>query len=145
MYRAFKGIPKKIRQQAFEALLAGGYATPNDDSVVASPLNRKVTILVHGFNQGWEFPCCPFGAVNLAYGLKAQSCFIKGSYFTTGGLLMPGDGWTEREILSAADSSLQIDPQAVNHFMVANDRGLFDTPAKLARAMGANYHPTTTK
>jgi hypothetical protein len=134
MYACFRNIPKNIRQQAFAAIVNAGYFTDMqwDGSVsCAGTIEGRLA--------------CPMGAVNYVlqeklpehirlgehvFSIKSKGCVIN--------ILMPGYGAVERELLAAA--GIKVDSKEVTNFMVANDRYRFNTPEKLARAMGATYH-----
>jgi hypothetical protein len=135
MYACFKPIPKDIRQQAFEIIVQSGYFAScygyPYQSCIGKIGNRHV---------------CPLGAVNYLFRdkLPQKLKFSIGdspegqyNYTMAVNIFMPGYGKIEQELL--AKVGIIVSKKDADNFMIANDRHRFDTPEKLATAMGAVY------
>lgn len=137
MFRVFRNIPKHIRQQAFDLIVQSGYFT----SYLHSPYEAYAGKINNRH-------VCPLGAVNYLFQDKLpEKIFFsepRDERFNRGvmlsaNILMPGGGWVEQRLLAGV--GITVDKVDADKFMVANDRGRFNTPAKLATAMGAKYEP----
>jgi hypothetical protein len=109
VYACFKKIPRDIRQQAFE--------------VMAANTTYSGRAVVDGLTY------CPWGVVNLV----VQPALVSDDMM----LRVPGP--THETIFIRTSLEVNIFSDDISRFMDDADIGKFNTPEKLARAMGAKY------
>lgn len=133
MYRVFRKIPAHMRQLAFDRLLAGGYGQWLDKE--GGLCRTKAT-------NRYGLMTCPLGMVNTTFSTMPAN--VKVGYFAATGnpryvpTRMPENGEDEHAILELVN--IDIDPEDAQCFIDDNDNYQFNSPAKLATAMGVEYH-----
>lgn len=107
MYAVLKGVPEKIRRAAYQRFIE------------ASPPTKGMAFAPNGEERYWRRidgnNYCPLGVVSLLVTGETPS-------------------WTLPSC--AGDLAWDTSNEAVERFIHDNDNGKFDTPEKLARAMG---------
>lgn len=146
MYACFKGIPKKIRQQAFDLYAAAAKRDGQRLDLTRATLEPDKYSGGNGWgaNYWWmrmniTYHCCPWGAVNYVL-LKQRPNTASVAKARGYKLRLPQDGRNEGDILQLF--GLNVDNttrDAIERFIQANDNRKFMTLGQLATAMGVTY------
>ena len=152
MYRVFKGIPRQVRQEAFNFLMQHNYGRFGYEKATHpyhKALRHLALVKVHfdgnkhwelgADDQCWNLNCCPLGALNYVVGLRDGMEILGKTRVSLNEILMPTNAFFEEFLLHGTPYT--VDTADADRFMAANDQDRFDTPEKLARAMGAKYQP----
>lgn len=138
MYAIFKHFSKQRRQAAFDRLIEHGYAQRDEEKHGNANCSIKTNVDIYADTR-----VCPLGMVNITYPqlkrIYGQAIFVYREKYGFHGIFptMPDDGIDEELLL--AKVGIQASAEDAQRFITDNDRGKFDTPEKLARAMGVIY------
>ena len=135
MYRVFRAIPVAVREAAYRELIERGYGQRNPTTGI---LKTSVDIPAEGTT-------CPLGMVNRLLpesGYQVPMTIKVGTRHLDGReryvpRVMPSHGYDEQDILNLA--GIHIDSTDAQDFINDNDHAKFDSPKKLATAMGVSY------
>lgn len=126
MYKVFKSVPREQRQKAFDFLVEHGY------------FNRVIGSNWPRCDARYDgYYVCPLGALNIAAGCETPIVRTK-SYDDYWFAFRPQNG-TVASLSYFRFAGEVLNSNAAEYFIKANDHSRFDTPEKLARAMGVQY------
>lgn len=141
MYRVFRNIPHKVRQQAFELLVANKYGSHSQGSAyLDDALFKQAEVYLPTDNEGSR-PFCPLGAANIMLGVRPRMISRMYSYST---ICMP-DGGSQASGILLRGAGIEVNSCDAGRFIEDNDRGKFDTREKLATAMGVTIRKKENK
>ena len=136
MYACFKGIPKRVRQEAFDLLSKSLTRT------TVKVLDKEVESRPHFVVR--ERECCPWGAINFVYGGTGlwgfpaeENCSLEERSEAVVMMPYPSPEW---EVQYLGSQDIFASGRELRRFMRDFDLGRLDTLAQLATAMGVEYH-----